>query len=62
MVVTAGTYDILVECVAEDNEALLQFLSRAAAQDPGRARDGDVRVPAADEAELPVGHALAVSG
>ena len=25
--VTAGTYDILVEAVAEDNEALLQFLS-----------------------------------
>jgi Lrp/AsnC family transcriptional regulator for asnA, asnC and gidA len=27
VVVTAGTYDILVECIAEDNEALLQFLS-----------------------------------
>ena len=27
VVVTAGTYDILVECVAADNEALLQFLS-----------------------------------
>jgi Lrp/AsnC family transcriptional regulator, regulator for asnA, asnC and gidA len=27
VVVTAGSYDILVECVAEDNEALLQFLS-----------------------------------
>jgi Lrp/AsnC family transcriptional regulator for asnA, asnC and gidA len=27
VVVTAGTYDILVECVAEDNEALLTFLS-----------------------------------
>jgi Lrp/AsnC family transcriptional regulator for asnA, asnC and gidA len=27
VVVTAGTYDILVECVAEDNEALLQFLA-----------------------------------
>src|SRR6478736_7227965 len=27
VVVTAGTYDILVECVAEDNEALLRFLS-----------------------------------
>jgi Lrp/AsnC family transcriptional regulator for asnA, asnC and gidA len=27
VVVTAGGYDILVECVAEDNEALLQFLS-----------------------------------
>ncbi len=27
VVVTAGTYDILVECVAADNEALLQFLA-----------------------------------
>lgn len=27
VVVTAGTYDILVECVAEDNEALLVFIS-----------------------------------
>ena len=27
VVVTAGTYDILVECVAADNEALLLFLA-----------------------------------
>jgi Lrp/AsnC family transcriptional regulator for asnA, asnC and gidA len=27
VVVTAGAYDILVECVAEDNEALLLFLA-----------------------------------
>ena len=27
VVVTAGTYDILVECVSEDNDALLHFLS-----------------------------------
>ena len=27
VVVTAGAYDILVECVAEDNDALLGFLS-----------------------------------
>ncbi len=27
VVVTAGAYDILVECVAEDNDALLHFLS-----------------------------------
>jgi Lrp/AsnC family transcriptional regulator for asnA, asnC and gidA len=27
VVVTAGTYDILVECVAADNEALLRFLA-----------------------------------
>ena len=62
VVVTAGSYDILVEAVAEDNEALLAFLSREAAQDPGRARDGDVRLPAPDEAELPVGHPLTLGG
>jgi Lrp/AsnC family transcriptional regulator, regulator for asnA, asnC and gidA len=35
VVVTAGTYDILVECVAEDNEALLQFLSEKLRKIPG---------------------------
>ena len=35
VVVTAGTYDILVECVAEDNEALLTFLSERLRKIPG---------------------------
>jgi Lrp/AsnC family transcriptional regulator for asnA, asnC and gidA len=35
VVVTAGTYDILVECVAEDNEALLAFLSERLRKIPG---------------------------
>ena len=35
VVVTAGTYDILVECVAEDNEHLLQFLSEKLRKIPG---------------------------
>jgi Lrp/AsnC family transcriptional regulator for asnA, asnC and gidA len=35
VVVIAGTYDILVECVAEDNEALLQFLSERLRKIPG---------------------------
>jgi Lrp/AsnC family transcriptional regulator, regulator for asnA, asnC and gidA len=35
VVVTAGTYDILVECVAEDNEHLLQFLSDKLRKIPG---------------------------
>jgi len=35
VVVTAGTYDILVECVAEDNEHLLQFLSERLRKIPG---------------------------
>ncbi len=35
VVVTAGSYDILVEAVAEDNEALLQFLSMRLRKIPG---------------------------
>jgi Lrp/AsnC family transcriptional regulator, regulator for asnA, asnC and gidA len=35
VVVTAGAYDVLVECVAEDNEALLQFLSEKLRLVPG---------------------------
>jgi Lrp/AsnC family transcriptional regulator, regulator for asnA, asnC and gidA len=35
VVVTAGSYDILVEAVAEDNEALLQFLSGRLRKIPG---------------------------
>jgi Lrp/AsnC family transcriptional regulator for asnA, asnC and gidA len=35
VVVTAGSYDILVECVAEDNEALLVFLSDRLRKIPG---------------------------
>jgi Lrp/AsnC family transcriptional regulator for asnA, asnC and gidA len=35
VVVTAGSYDILVECVAEDNEALLRFLSEKLRKVPG---------------------------
>jgi Lrp/AsnC family transcriptional regulator for asnA, asnC and gidA len=35
VVVTAGAYDILVECVAEDNDALLHFLSDKLRKIPG---------------------------
>ena len=38
VVVTAGSYDILVEAVAEDNEALLVFLWSACARSPACAR------------------------
>ena len=43
VVVTAGSYDVLIESVAEDNEALLHFLADRLQQDRRRARDGDVR-------------------
>ena len=35
VVVTAGSYDILVEAVAEDNEALLRFLAERLRKIPG---------------------------
>jgi Lrp/AsnC family transcriptional regulator for asnA, asnC and gidA len=35
VVVTAGTYDILVEAVAEDNDALLRFLAERLRKIPG---------------------------
>ena len=35
VIITAGTYDILVEAVAEDNEALLQFLAERLRKIPG---------------------------
>ena len=58
VVITAGTYDILIETVCEDNEGLLRLPRRASADDRRRPRHRDVRVPADGQADLPVGHAL----
>ena len=56
VVITAGSYDLLIETVCEDNEALLRVPGRTAAGDRRRARDRDVRVPPAGQADLPVRH------
>ena len=61
VVVTAGSYDLLVETVAEDNEALLRFLADRLRRGGRRARDGDLRVPADGQADVPVGHPLGVA-
>ncbi len=58
VVITAGTYDLLIETVCEDNEALLRFLAERLRAIDGRPRDRDVRLPAAREADLPVRDAL----
>ena len=58
VVITAGSYDLLIETVCEDNEALLVVPGRAPAGDRWRARHGDVRLPAAGQADLPVRDAL----
>ena len=59
VVITAGAYDLLIETVCEDNEALAPLPDRAAASHRRRARDRDVRVPADGQADLPVGDPLA---
>ena len=53
-----GTYDLLIETVCEDNEALLRFLTETPAGHRRRARDGDLRLPADGQADLPVGDPL----
>ena len=58
VVITAGTYDLLIETVCEDNEALLRFLAERLRSIDGRARDRDVRLPAPGQADLPVRHPL----
>ena len=58
VVITAGTYDLLIETVCEDNEALLRFLADRLRSIDGRPRDRDVRLPAAGQADLPVRDAL----
>ena len=61
VVITAGTYDLLIETVCEDNEALLVFLAERLRADRRRARHRDVRLPAAGQADLPVRDALSRS-
>ena len=58
VVITAGTYDLLIETVCEDNEALLRFLADRLRSIDGRPRDRDVRLPATRQADLPVRDAL----
>ena len=53
-----GTYDILIETVCEDNEALLRFLAERLRDHRRRPRDRNVRLPADGQADVPVGDAL----
>lgn len=54
VVITAGTYDLLVETVCEDNEPPA-LPDREASGDRRGSRDRDVRVPADGQADLSVG-------
>ena len=58
VVVTAGRYDLLAEIVCESDDHLLDLISTADPQHPGRRGDRDVHVPRAAQAVLLVGRAL----
>ena len=62
VVITAGSYDLLIETVCEDNDALLAFLADRLRAIDGRPRHRDVRLPPAGQADLPVRHALTRRG
>ena len=56
VVTTAGSFDLLVEVVCEDDEHLLDVVMRP---DPGparRRRHRDVRLPQAQQAAVPMGN------
>ena len=54
VVITAGSFDLLIEVVCEDDDQLLEILSRVRG-DPERDHDRDVRVPEAAQADLQLG-------
>ena len=58
VVVTAGSFDILVEVVCEDDDHLLAPAQRADPHHPRRPVDGVLRVPEAVQADLHLGHPL----
>ncbi len=58
VVITAGTYDLLVEVVCESDEHLLELISGQIRAHRGRRRHRDVHVPQAAQADLLVGRPL----
>ena len=55
VVMCAGSFDILVELVTEDEDTLLDLLNGTIRADPGCARHRDVHVPEVDQADLYLG-------
>ena len=60
VVVTAGSYDVLAEVVAESDEHLLEIISDRIRSIDGRALDRDLHVPPPPQADVLVGSALSV--
>ncbi len=61
VVLTAGSFDLLIEVVCEDDDRLLALLNDHVRVDPGRPVDRDVRLPQARQADVRVGRALVPS-
>ena len=58
VVMCTGSFDILVELVCEDEDALLELLNGVIRQHPRRAGHRDVHVPEADQTDLHLGDAM----
>ena len=57
VVITAGSFDLLIEVVCEDDDHLLEILSRVRAV-PERHRHRDLRLPQAPQANLLMGNPM----
>ena len=58
MVITAGTFDLLVEVVCEDDDHLLDVDQQADPGHPRRALHRDLRLPQAPQADLQLGNPM----
>ena len=58
VVVTAGSFDLLVEVVCEDDDHLLELLNERIRAIPGVAQHRDLRLPEAAQADLHLGHPM----
>ena len=56
VVVTAGSFDILVEVVCEDDDHLLELLNERIRKHPRRPPHRVVRLPETDQADLQLGY------
>ena len=60
VVITAGSFDLLIEVVCEDDDQLLEILSLVRVH-PERDHDRDLRVPEAPQADLQLGDQMTTS-
>ena len=61
VVITAGSYDLLVEVVCEDDEHLLEVVNRRIRALPGVRDHRDLRLPEAPQADLHLGNPMTTS-